>query len=558
MTSKNSSVIVVVGAGAMGIGIAQVAVAAGHRTYLVDTNEVQLDRAEAEILKRLISKGVSEKDLRSRLSLHTGLNCATEERGSASTLRPVVIEAVIEDLDVKRSLLTEAQEIYGPEGVYATNTSSFSITAIAAGVPYPDRIVGMHFFNPVPVMKLVEVVPGLQTSPELPVFVSTLAESWSKTPIVAKSTPGFIVNRVARPFYGEALRLAEEGLAAVDVIDRLLREAGTFRMGPFELMDLVGNDVNSTVTRSVWEGHHFDPRFAPSNIQSELVASGRFGRKTGRGFYNYADGGPKKSTSPRAEADRPLKDDSVNGVVTALVRRLGITVGFPGREPGTWDFGGDGQLVLTRGRTAAEESADAGVPVVVVDRALDMSSTSELAYAASKDGTSLEASLMSASAEVGLAMVRVKDIPGLVVARVVSMLINEASEVVHLGLCSACDVDVAMRLGTNYPLGLLDWGDRWGAAYVERIIDALSDQYRDPRYRASLYLRQAVRAADALLPNCHSIEPSGRQASRRPAPCEEAGDRMRTEQTADKLFASQGFEARTVNDGATMPEEFTQ
>jgi 3-hydroxybutyryl-CoA dehydrogenase len=500
MTSKNSSVIVVVvGAGTMGIGIAQVAVAAGHRTYLVDTNEAQLGRAQAEIHKRLISKGASEKDLRSRLSLHTGLNCAAEERGSASAVQPVVIEAVIEDLDVKRSLLTEAQKIYGPEGIYATNTSSFSVTAIAAGLPYPDRIVGMHFFNPVPVMKLVEVVPGLQTSPELPEFVHALAESWSKTPILAKSTPGFIVNRVARPFYGEALRLAEEGLAAVDVIDGLLREAGTFRMGPFELMDLVGNDVNSTVTRTVWEGHHFDPRFAPSNIQSELVTSGRFGRKTGHGFYNYADGGPKKSRSPRVEADRTLKDESVTAVVTALVRRLGITDGSPGREPGTWDFGGDGQLALTRGRTAAEESADAGVPVVVIDRVLDMSSTSELAYAASEDCTSLEASLVSASAGAGLAMVRVKDIPGLVVARVVSMLINEASEVVHLGLCSARDVDVAMRLGTNYPLGLLEWGDRWGAAYVERIIDALSDQYREPRYRASLYLRQAVRAADALV-----------------------------------------------------------
>ncbi len=284
----SSSSVIVVGAGTMGVGIVQIALAAGHDVHLVDTSEAQLGRAQAEAFKRLIAKGASEEDLKTRLSLHTALSdVGTSRPTTAEGGAPVIIEAIIENLDVKRGLLAEAQKLFGAEGVYATNTSSFSVTAIAAGVPSPERVVGMHFFNPVPLMKLVEIVPGVQSDRVVVERVFQLAAHWGKTPIRAKSTPGFIVNRVARPYYGESLRLAEEGLAPFRLIDRLLREAATFRMGPFELMDLVGNDVNSTVTRTVWEGHHFDPRFAPSNLQSELVAAGRFGRKTGRGFYAY-------------------------------------------------------------------------------------------------------------------------------------------------------------------------------------------------------------------------------------------------------------------------------
>ena len=496
MSSSRS--VVVVGAGTMGVGIAQIAVAAGHRTHLVDTNEAQLERAQAEIIQRLTRKGAAEEEVQTRLSRHVDLAAVVAEHSGAPLQAPVVIEAIVENLAVKQGLLAEAQELFGDEGIYATNTSSFSITAIAAGVPHPDRVVGMHFFNPVPVMKLVEVVPGVQTAPGLVEEVRRLAEGWGKTAILAKSTPGFIVNRVARPYYGEALRLAEEGVAPIETIDHLLRASGTFRMGPFELMDLVGNDVNSTVTRTVWEGHHFDARFEPSNLQAELVTAGRFGRKTGLGFYDYGDGGPQRSSVPRAEVDRTLTAEGAADVVAALVKRLELSQGAPGPRPGTWDFGDDGLLVLTRGLTAAEESIQsAGVPVVVVDRALDAASTPALAYATS-GGSALEDAIVAASARAELDLVRVKDLPGLVNARVVSMLVNEASEAVHIGLCSARDVDVAMQLGTNYPLGLLEWGDRWGASYVETLIDALSGQYRHPRYRASLYLRRAALTAGRL------------------------------------------------------------
>lgn len=495
----SSNPVIVVGAGTMGVGIAQVALAAGHQVHLVDTSETQLDHAQAAAFKRLTAKGASEVDLRSRLSLHTGLEKVVGALSQDGRDAPFVIEAVIENLEVKRGLLAGAQALFGAKGVYATNTSSFSVTAIAAGVPAPERVVGMHFFNPVPVMKLVEIVPGVQSARDVVEHVRLLAEHWGKTPILVKSTPGFIVNRVARPYYGEALRLAEEGLAPFDVIDRLLREAAMFRMGPFELMDLVGNDVNSTVTRSVWEGHHFDPRFAPSNLQGELVAAGRFGRKTGQGFYNYADGGPQKSASRQVQLERAAVREDESDVVAAFVRRLGIETGAPGKRPGTWDLGAEGVVTLTRGRTAAEESVAAGAPALVLDRPLDIASTTVIAYAASDGAGDLERWLGAAANDAGLEMVRVKDLPGLAVARVVSMLINEAAEVVHVGLCSPHDVDVAMKFGTNYPLGLLEWGDRWGSSYVEGLIDALSDRYREPRYRPSLTLRQASLTGGQLL-----------------------------------------------------------
>jgi len=201
----------------------------------------------------------------------------------------LVIEAIIEDLGIKKKLFAELEGILAADAVLATNTSSLSVTAIAGGLKHPERMVGLHFFNPAPLLPLVEVVPGLATDDALASRMTTLMKAWGKVPVMCKDTPGFIVNRVARPFYGEAIRIYEEGIANMPTIDSAMKSAG-FKMGPFELMDLIGNDINFTVTKTVWEAFFYDQRYKPSFTQQRQVESGRLGRKSGRGYYSYADG----------------------------------------------------------------------------------------------------------------------------------------------------------------------------------------------------------------------------------------------------------------------------
>ena len=274
---ERAAPVAVVGAGTMGAGIAQVAAVAGHPVILYDAMEGAAGRAEAAIrdrVARLVAKGrLGQVDLQLTVAADLG------------ELAPArcVIEAVAEDLAVKQALFADLEKVVAPDCVLATNTSSLSPAAIAAGLSHPGRLVGLHFFNPAPVMRLVEVVSGLATDPAVAAAVTRLAEDWGKQVVQASATPGFIVNRVARPFYAEALRLAEEQAASPATIDAVLTSAGGFRMGPFALMDLVGQDVNEAVTRSVWTAFGYDPRFAPSLLQRSMVEAGWLGRKTGRG-----------------------------------------------------------------------------------------------------------------------------------------------------------------------------------------------------------------------------------------------------------------------------------
>ncbi|MFN3875468.1 MAG: 3-hydroxyacyl-CoA dehydrogenase NAD-binding domain-containing protein [Flavobacteriales bacterium] len=287
--------IAVIGAGTMGSGIAQVAAQAGHAVMLYDTRREAVDKAMAALratLGRLVEKG--------RLTPEQ-VNGITGRIAPASDLHALAgsglaIEAIVEDLGIKQKLFAELEALLAPEAVLATNTSSLSVTAIAAACGSPERVIGLHFFNPAPLLPLVEVVPGLATAPGLGARMCALMQAWGKAPVLCKDTPGFIVNRVARPFYGESIRLFEEGIADMPVIDAALRGAG-FRMGPFELMDLIGNDVNFTVTKTVWEAFHYDPRYKPSLTQQRQVESRRLGRKTGRGYYDYSEGAAMPATA---------------------------------------------------------------------------------------------------------------------------------------------------------------------------------------------------------------------------------------------------------------------
>jgi len=275
----------VVGAGTMGAGIAQVAAAAGHPVKLLDVRpgaaQAAIDQT-AKALAALVDKGRISADARgatlARLSaVETSADFADAE---------LVLEVIVEKLEAKQQLLRELEAIVSPRTVLASNTSSISITAIANGLQHPQRVVGMHFFNPVPLMKLVEVVAGAETDAAVAQAVFDLAKRWGKTPVHAKSTPGFIVNRIARPYYAETLALLQEQAATPAAIDALARSAG-FRMGPCELMDLIGHDVNYAVTQSVFEANYFDRRYTPSLVQKALIDGGRLGRKVGKGVYDY-------------------------------------------------------------------------------------------------------------------------------------------------------------------------------------------------------------------------------------------------------------------------------
>ena len=280
-----SAKVAVIGAGTMGSGIAQVAAQAGHTVMLFDNRQGTVDTAINGLrgtFDWLVAKNKLTADAANALLKR--IEPARELKHLAGC--SLVIEAIIEVIGIKRNVFSDLEIVLGGEAVLATNTSSLSVTAIAAACAKPERVIGLHFFNPAPLLPLVEVVPGLATGDDLPSRMVTLMKAWGKTPVMCKDTPGFIVNRVARPFYGEAIRIYEEGIADIPTIDAAMKGAG-FRMGPFELMDLIGNDINYTVTRTVWEAFHFDPRYKPSFTQQRQVESGRLGRKTGRGYYGY-------------------------------------------------------------------------------------------------------------------------------------------------------------------------------------------------------------------------------------------------------------------------------
>jgi len=311
-----TSPIGIVGAGAMGSGIAQLAAQAGHAVILVDQNDSALQRSAATLAKvaaRLVEKGKWSADDSERIQSAIDRTTALDSLAACDW----VIEAIVEDLGVKQSLFQSLESIVTPQAVLATNTSSLSVTAIAGKLQHPERFMGLHFFNPAPLMALVEVVPALQTDAMHVDRAKSMMTAWGKSPVVTKDTPGFTVNRVARPFYGEALRISEEGLASRETIDAAMRSAG-FRMGPFELMDLIGNDVNYAVSCSVFEEFYNDPRYRPSLIQKQHVDAGWLGRKSGKGYYTYKEG--QASTAPsETSVDHNQFDWIVERIVAMLI-----------------------------------------------------------------------------------------------------------------------------------------------------------------------------------------------------------------------------------------------
>ena len=490
----------VVGAGAMGTGIAQVAAAAGYDVLMFDARDGAAAAACDSIRKvfsTLVDKGRMSAEQAEKASARLHAAKGLEDFATSA----LVVEAIVESLDAKQQLFASLESIVGKACILATNTSSISITAIGARLTHPERLVGMHFFNPVPLMALVEVISGLATLPEVADCIVATSVAWGKLPVRATSTPGFIVNRVARPFYAEGLRLLLEQAADPASIDALMRDAGGFRMGPFELMDLIGHDVNYAVTQSVFDAYYQDPRFTPSVIQKELLNAGYLGRKSGRGFYPYGEG--QKAPAPQQLADASYPGKPVLNKSSSIGSVIAARLGAAGREFGLTESGmpdaplltmNGASLYLTDGRSATLRAAEHNKPdTVLIDLAFDYEKSTRVAISVAEQcSTEAQAAIVGVLQAAGYRVTLLRDVPGLAVMRTVSMLANEAADAVNQGVCSAADADLAMQKGVNYPLGPLAWAERIGLDRVMRVLQNLGAEYGEDRYRVSPLIRRKV------------------------------------------------------------------
>ena len=488
--------IAVIGAGAMGAGIAQVAAQAGHPVLLLDNRPGAAAQA-IDGIDRQLGKRVEKGKLSADARMATVARLQAVESIEELTDCALIIEAIVENLEVKRALFRQLESLCSEQCILASNTSSLSITSIAAQLERPQRLLGLHFFNPAPVMALVEIVCGLASDPALADCLYATAKAWGKKPVHTRSTPGFIVNRVARPFYAESLRLLQENVADCATLDALMRDAGGFAMGAFELTDLIGHDVNYAVTCSVFDAYYGDNRFQPSLIQKDLVDAGRLGRKSGHGFYSYADGAERvqaRTTSSERTVTACVIEGDL-GIANALVPRLREhAINVIKRDGKGLLRVGDAVLAVSDGRMACQRAKEDGLRnLILLDLAFDYGTAQRIAIscAAGIDPDALEDGVALLQ-QAGFGVSLLSDSPALAVLRTVAMLANEAADALLHGVASAADIDLAMRAGVNYPAGPLAWADAIGLAHILRVLENLQASYGEARYRPSLLLRRRV------------------------------------------------------------------
>jgi 3-hydroxybutyryl-CoA dehydrogenase len=491
----------VVGCGTMGCGIAQVAAQAGLAVRLLDARPDGAAEARASIagaLDRLVAKGKlgarEAEAAAGRLEVRRALG---ELRGC-----DVVVEAIVEELEAKRALFRALEPVVGEGCILATNTSSLSVTAMAAGLARPARVAGFHFFNPVPQMRVVEVVAGLLTDPGVVDRLASLAGRMGHVAIRAKDTPGFVVNHAGRGYGTEGLRILAEGVAGFEDLDRILRDTAGFRLGPFELMDLIGLDVSHPVMESIYRQFYEEPRFRPQPITRQMVAAGLLGRKAGRGFYSYGQGGALRSPEPPAPESRPASvwvsraRPDLGSRIAELVRGLGARLDegpAPARESlcVVTPLGEDATTLAVR------ERLDPARTVAV--EALFDTSRRRVVMATPATAPAMRRAAHGLFAADGVPVTVIRDSPGLVAQRVVATVVNVASDIAQQRIASPADVDRAVVLGLGYPHGPLEWGDRLGPETVLTLLEQLQAATGDPRYRPSPWLRRRARLGISLL-----------------------------------------------------------
>ena len=481
----------VIGAGTMGMGICEVAAANDCRVLVYDIDESfarkSHDALSSRLKKRVINGKITQEQADNIVqavkvvkSLDDFLVC------------DLVVEAVIENLEIKKQIFQQLESIVSENTLLSTNTSSISVTAIAAALQAPSRLFGLHFFIPAPVMKLVEIIKGLKTDDVHVQQAKKLCKRWGKIPVVANSTPGFIVNRVARPYYGEALKMYQEQMASAIHIDTVMSKGAGFRMGPFELMDLIGIDVNFAVSQTVFREMYNDPRYKPSLLQGEMVHANLLGRKTGIGFYPY-DGGVKTTKADYLHSDAKFDQFIVPDDMTLLSRMFSEFEYDQRKWQGDKIIISGCQLLLSNGLTAKQIEQSDGMPTCLVDLSFDFMKAEcvNLVFSPKVD-VFMKNRIVALINHIGKDVLESQDQPGMIATRTLAMLINEAADAVFNGVCDADDVDLAMKYGVNYPKGLLSFATELGWQHVANILENLQCWFGDDRYRLSPYIRNQL------------------------------------------------------------------
>ena len=488
----------VVGAGAMGRGIAQLALQAGLEVVLGDVDGAVAEKAKAfvaDMLARAAKKGrIAEDAVEPMLARLTPAPCGGEAGYGAFAKCDLVVEAVVERLDIKRSVFDGLEAACAPDAVLATNTSSLSVTALQAGAKDPARMAGLHFFNPVPLMKLVEVIPGLKTADGIAPALEAFVRRTGHHAVRASDTPGFLVNHAGRAFGTEGARIVSERIADFADVDRVMTEVIGFRMGPFELWDLTGLDVSHPAMESIYQQYYAEPRYRPTYLTEQRYTAGLFGRKSGEGFYAYEDGQiqrPAEAPAPAWPQDRPVWVDPTDGeaadTLLGLLKAAGAEID-PGNRPGANSL----CLVAPIGTDATTTALERDLPparVVAVDPLYGFIRRRTIMGTPATEPALLDAARGLLMAD-GTPVTQIADSPGFIAQRMLAAIVNLGADIAQQGIASPADIDMAVELGLAYPLGPLKLGDEIGPRTVLRILEALQAFYGDPRYRPSPWLKR--------------------------------------------------------------------